>query len=76
MGRYFGASGDRQFLFFVLKVKAKDFSAPTFNISVQSGFASDLSGAGIITNGFTSQDASQVALLQRTMIPSTRLIQR
>ena len=28
---------------------------------------SDLSGAGIITNGFTSQDASQVALLQRTI---------
>lgn len=52
---------------FVLKVKAKDFSAPTFNISVQPGFASDLSGAGIITNGFTSQDASQVALLQRTI---------
>ena len=52
---------------FVLKVKAKDFSAPTFNISVQPGFASDLSGAGIITNGFTSQDASQVALLQRTL---------
>lgn len=52
---------------FVLKVKAKDFSAPTFNISVQPGFASDLSGAGIITNGFTSQDASQVGLLQRTI---------
>ncbi len=52
---------------FVLKVKAKDFSAPTFNISVQPGFTSDLSGAGIITNGFTSQDASQVALLQRTI---------
>lgn len=52
---------------FVLKVKAKDFSTPTFNISVQPGFASDLSGAGIITNGFTSQDASQVALLQRTI---------
>lgn len=52
---------------FVLKVKAKDFSAPTFNISVQPGFASDMSGAGIITNGFTSQDASQVALLQRTI---------
>lgn len=52
---------------FVLKVKAKNFSAPTFNISVQPGFASDLSGAGIITNGFTSQDASQVALLQRTI---------
>lgn len=52
---------------FVLKVKAKDFSAPTFNISVQPGFASDLSGAGIITNGFASQDASQVALLQRTI---------
>ena len=52
---------------FVLKVKAKDFSAPTFNISVQPGFASDLSGAGIITNGFTSQDASQVSLLQRTI---------
>lgn len=52
---------------FVLKVRAKDFSAPTFNISVQPGFASDLSGAGIITNGFTSQDASQVALLQRTI---------
>lgn len=52
---------------FVLKVKAKDFSAPTFNISVQPSFASDLSGAGIITNGFTSQDASQVALLQRTI---------
>lgn len=52
---------------FVLKVKAKDFSAPTFNIAVQPGFASDLSGAGIITNGFTSQDASQVALLQRTI---------
>lgn len=52
---------------FVLNVKAKDFSAPTFNISVQPGFASDLSGAGIITNGFTSQDASQVALLQRTI---------
>lgn len=52
---------------FVLKVKAKDFSALTFNISVQPGFASDLSGAGIITNGFTSQDASQVALLQRTI---------
>lgn len=51
----------------MLKVKAKDFSAPTFNISVQPGFASDLSGAGIITNGFTSQDASQVALLQRTI---------
>lgn len=50
-----------------MKVKAKDFSAPTFNISVQPGFASDLSGAGIITNGFTSQDASQVALLQRTI---------
>ena len=34
---------------------------------MQPGFASDLSGAGIITNGFTSQDASQVALLQRTI---------
>ena len=35
---------------------------------MQPGFASDLSGAGIITNGFTSlRMQSQVALLQRTI---------
>ena len=34
---------------------------------MQPGFASDLSGAGIITNGFTSQDAVSGGASERTI---------
>ena len=52
---------------FTLKVNAQDFKAPDFDIAVQPGFASDLSGEGVLNNSFNKNDANQVAMLQRTI---------
>ena len=52
---------------FTLKVNAQDFKAPDFDIAVQPGFASDLSGESVLNNSFNKNDANQVAMLQRTI---------
>ena len=52
---------------FTLKVNARDFKAPDFDIAVQPGFASDLSGESVLNNSFNKNDANQVAMLQRTI---------
>ena len=52
---------------FTLKVNAQDFKAPDFDIAVQPGFASDLSGESVRNNSFNKNDANQVAMLQRTI---------
>ena len=52
---------------FTLKVNVQDFKAPDFDIAVQPGFASDLSGESVLNNSFNKNDANQVAMLQRTI---------
>ena len=52
---------------FTLKVNAQDFKAPDFDIAVQPGFASDLSGESVLNNSFNKNDANQVAMFQRTI---------
>ena len=52
---------------FTLKVNAQDFKAPDFDIAVQPGFASELSGESVLNNSFNKNDANQVAMLQRTI---------
>ena len=51
----------------VLKMDAKDFKVPNFDIAVQPGFADSLSSENVLTNGFNKNDQNQMALLQRTM---------